>query len=201
MFIFVVFFALWLIGFVFAYRDNFLTVEQMQGHGVGFEKGIPLVGHMGCLVLDLLPFPLLMTYWTSTVSNSWEFLDIILMCLLGLIVSAFLHVSYIKGGRIFPEFVTYGGDLTAAGWTHVVYMGVGFGMIGLIYFCTKHPNPYMLWLTTVYLISHVIVGVHVIHKIWAPEWFPYDTIWDAGTLRPILGTTVILLGLTWWALH
>lgn len=123
------------------------------------------------------------------------------MAMAGVMASMVMHLTYVEGGRRFPELVTYGGKLTWVGWEHVVYMGYGFAIIGLAYFCTASPAPWLVWVTSIYLVSHVTIGVHVIHKILAPEWFPYHGIMDAGTLVPIFGVVVLLSGATWWALR
>jgi hypothetical protein len=111
-----------------------------------------------------------------------------------------MHASYIEAGKKFPEFVTYGGRITPAGYVHVMYMATGFAIIGLIYFCTPAAPAWLTWITTIYLMIHVTIGVHVIHKLWGPEWFPYHKVMEMGTLGPIGATTVALLGMTWYAL-
>lgn len=195
------FFALWCGGVVLARLDKFLTVEQMRSHGPGFERGIPLDGHMAMKYLDALPFPVLMATWVTLYGYQWTRWQIVTWAIVGLVLSAIMHFTYIEGGKKFPEFVTYGGKLTRAGRAHVVYMGYGFAIIGLAYFCTAHPTPSLVWLTTTYLVIHVTIGVHVIHKLLAPAWFPYHGIMDVGTLAPILGVMVILGGMTWWILR
>ncbi len=112
-----------------------------------------------------------------------------------------MHLTYIEGGKRFPELTTYGGKLTWVGWVLLVYMAYGFAIVGLAYFCSAHSTPSLVWTTTVYLIIHVTIGVHVIHKILAPAWFPYHGIMDAGTLVSIFGVMAILSGVTWWALR
>lgn len=195
------FFALWTLMVVFAATDNFVTIAGMQLHGLGFRKGIPLMMHLGCLVLDALPFPALMALWLGWYGEDWKWWQILLLGAVGFVLSMGMHWTYVEAGRKFPEFTTYGGRLTAAGWTHVVYMGLGFAIIGLAYLCTPNPAPWLVWLTTIYLVIHVTIGVHVIHKLWGIPAFPYHKVLEAGTLVPIGAATVILLGLAWWTLR
>jgi len=173
----------------------------MRSHGPGFKRGIPLDGHMAMKYLDALPFPVLMAMWVMLYGHQWTRFQVVTMAIIGLLFSVAMHLTYIEGGKRFPELVTYGGKLTWVGWEHVLYMGYGFAIIGLAYFCTAHPTPSLVWLSTIYLFIHVTIGVHVIHKLLAPAWFPYHGIMDVGTLVPIFGVMALLSGATWWALR
>ena len=199
--VWVSFFVLWWLGRRFAGLDNFITVEGMQSHGTGFERGIPFDGHMAGKYLDLLTFPVVVATWVALYSHQWKSWQIVLLLVVGVILSGVMHLTYIEAGKKFPEYVTYSGKLTSAGCAHVVYMGYGFAIVGLAYLCTKSPEPTLVWLTTAYLVVHVVIGVHVPYKIFTPSWFPYHGIWDAGTLAPILGSAAVLSGLSWWALR
>jgi len=198
--IFASFLALYALMVGFAWADHFATVADMQ-NAHGFAKGIPLTGHMACLVLDAVPFPALMATWVVMYGRDWNPWPIFWVVIIGFVFSGLMHLTYIDAGKKFPEFVTYSGKLTPAGWIHVIYMGYGFAIIGLAYLCTVHPVPWLVWTSTAYLIVHVTIGVHVIHKLWAPAWFPYHGILDGGTLGPIFGATAMILGLAWWALR
>lgn len=61
--VFLSFFLLWRLSVVLAHRDKFTTVTEMRSHGPGFERGIPLDGHIAMKYLDALPFPALMATW------------------------------------------------------------------------------------------------------------------------------------------
>ena len=198
---FVSFFALWFLGMAFAYMDNFITVAQMQSHGVGFERGIPWNAHVGVKYLDALPFPILMATWVYLCGNQWTWKQIVFLGIIAFIFSGVMHYTYIGAGKKFPEVVTYYGKVPPIFWEHVVYMSAGFAIIGLGYFCSTQIPHWFVWTSTVYLVIHVTLGVHVIHKLWAPAWFPYHGVMDAGTLAPIFGSSAILAGMTWWALR
>lgn len=195
------FVILWALGYLFALTDNFVTVGQMQSHGPGFQRGIPWDAHVGVKYLDALPFPILMATWVYMCGYQWTRWNIVILGVIALIFSAVMHYTYIGAGRKFPEVVTYYGNLPPIFWEHLVYMSAGFAIIGLGYFCSTQPAHWLVWLSTVYLVIHVTLGVHVIHKIWAPAWFPYHKVMEAGTLGPIFGATAVLLGMTWWALR
>ena len=193
------FLALWLLSYLFAAHDHFVTVHDMQViHG--FPKGIPFDGHIAMKYLDVLPFPALMATWVALYGYQWKGWQIIALVAAGFVLSAAMHYTYIEGGKKFPEFVTYGGKMTPVFFEHVVFMGFGLGLVGLAYFCTANPSPLFIWVTTIYLIVHVTLGVHVIYKIWTPEWFPYRGI-DMGTLVPVCASTVSLLLMEWNALR
>ncbi len=198
--VFLTFFSLWALWFFAALNDRMLTVADMRGRGPGFERGIPLTGHWAMLYFDLL-LPLLFAYLAGKYGGQWGAKQIGIMVGIGFILSAAMHYTYVEAGKKFPEAATYGGELTPAGWLHLVYMGLALALLGLFYFMTAKPAPSDVWLTSVWMIIHVIVGVHVPLKLFKPAWFPYHGISDAGTLVPILGTTAILFGLSLWALR
>lgn len=187
---------------MFANSDNFKTVAQMQSKGADFFVGIPWDNHLALKYLDALPFPILMGLWVGLCGGQWTRFQIAIFLFLGLVLSGGLHFTYIDAGKKFPEVVTYFGKLPPMFWQHVIYMGFGFAIVGLGYFCSVHPAPWLVWGSTIYLIVHVTIGVHVLHKsVLHDSSFPYHGIMDAGTLIPIVGTAAALSAMTWWALR
>jgi hypothetical protein len=197
---FLYFFALWYLAKIFAQVDSFETVWQMQILR-RIPVGIPYEGHVAMRYLDCVPFPALMATIVYMYGGRWSLTQIVIVGIIGLALSGGMHYTYVAAGKVFPEFVTYNGKMPPAFWAHVLYMGSGFAIVGLFYLCTSQPVPWLVWLTTIYLIVHVTLGVHVIHKLRHDAWFPYHGIMDAGTLAPIFGTIVILSAFTWWALR
>jgi hypothetical protein len=193
-----IFYGLWLAWVLAAYSDGMFSVTQMQNKG--FQKGIPLEGHWAMMWADLI-LPILLFYLIGKYSEDWSFIKIGVLLMAGMGLSHVLHLTYIKAGMQFPEAPTYGGELKAAGWLHLLYMGIAFGVIALFYIASIKPTPFDVSLTTAWLIVHVIIGVHVPLKILKPDWFPYHGIADAGTLLPILGTMAVLTGLSFLALR
>jgi hypothetical protein len=196
---FVYFFLLWYASKTFAGLDNFETVAQMKSRG--FSVGIPYEHHLAMRYLDCVPFPALMATIVGLYGDRWPLTLVAGIGAIGLIMSAGLHWTYVDAGKHFPEFVTYNGKLPPAFWTHVIYMGSGFTIVGLLYLCTTHPASLLMWAATIYLVIHVTVGVHTIYKIWTPPSFPYHGALDISTLAPIFGTIILLSGFTWWTLR
>ncbi len=195
-----VFYTFWVLWNMAASVDHMVSVRQMQSKGPGFQKGIPLQGHWAMMYADII-LPLLIAYLVAKYGQQWSLQQIGLMIGAGFALSFIMHLTYIEAGKHFPEAPTYGGRLTTAGWLHFVYMGLAFAAIGLLYLCTSKPTPFDIWLTTIWLVIHVVVGVHVPLKLLKPDWFPYHGIMDAGTLAPIFASAAILLGMTWWTLR
>lgn len=195
------FIILWALGLLFASTDRFVTVADMQSHGVGFERGIPWDAHLAIKYLDALPFPILMGLWVGICGKEWTGNERIGFLVAGFVLSAGMHYTYIGAGKNFPEVTTYYGTLPPIFWEHLTYMGFGLTIVGLGYCCSYNPPPWLVWTSTIYLVIHITIGVHVIHKLLAPTWFPYHGILDVGTLAPIIGAIVALLGMTWWALR
>ena len=196
--VYLAFVSLWALWLMFAAADKMFTVAQMQSKGEAFARGIPLTGHWAMLYLDFV-LPVLLAILVYKYGAEWSLTKILVLLGVGLVLSFVMHLTYIDAGKAFPEAPTYGGRLTAAGWLHLLYMGLAFAIIGLFYLGS--PSKFDVWLTTVWLVVHVIVGVHVPLKLLKPVWFPYHGIWDAGTLAPIFGSAAILVGLSWWALR
>ncbi|MBI2004800.1 hypothetical protein HYS79_01395 [Patescibacteria group bacterium] len=189
-----------LASYIFADRDNMLTVAQMQSKGAGFQKGIPLLGHWAAAYLDFI-LPILLATLVAKYGAGWGLKQIAVIGIIALVFSAVMHWTYIQGGLKFPEAQTYGGHLTPAGWEHVVYMGAAFAIIGLFYLATPHPDPFWVYLTAAWLWVHVVIGVHAPMKLSGATWFPYHGVLDVGTLAPVGGVAAILAGFSWWALR
>lgn len=195
--------ALYILWHNAAIDDKMFSVVDMQSKGPAFGKGIPLVHHWAMRYMDaILPFLLgYLVYRCSQSWLSWDWYWLVLIMAAGFAASYFLHLTYVEAGKKFPELTTYGGRLVAAGVEHLLYMGYALGIIGMFYLLSIKPAPFDVWMTTIYLVVHVVVGVHVPLKLAPPPTFPYHGIWDGGTLAPIFGTIVLTVGLSLWALR
>lgn len=149
---------------------------------------------------DLL-LPMLLGYLVQKYSAQWAWNYWVVVMVISFGLSIIMHLTYIEAGRAYPDVATHGGRLTAAGWLHALYMGFALCLIGLFYLASVKPAPSDVWLATVWLVVHVIVGVHVPLKLIKPSWFPYAGIGDAGTLVPIFGATALLIGMSIYALR
>lgn len=132
---------------------------------------------------------------------TWSIQAIGLAMVAGLVLSFVMHLTYIAGGKLFPEAHTHDGYLTAAGWIHVFYMAAAFGLIALFFIATPHPARADVNIMYFVLVFHVMLGVHMPLKLLSPPWFPYHGVWDGGTMMPIIGSIAALAGLSYWALR
>lgn len=181
-----------------AWRDNMFSVSQMETFHA--DRGVPFVAHSG-MWADVSLLTPLMAWMVAKYSGTWSPPAMGVAFGAGVALSFVMHLTYIAGGRIFPEAHTHDGYLTAAGWIHLCYMAAGFALIALFFLATPHPERADVYVMYFFLVIHVIFGVHVPLKIAEPHWFPYRGILDMGTLAPIVGSIVALSVLSYWALR
>ena len=174
---------------LFAYYDDFFTPKQMLRH---VPRGLPFVAHGGMwgdVIISLLVATIVDRY-----SSQWSFREIVLAILVGIVVSFMMHETY-KAGTIPEAHVQYG-HLTAAGWVHFGYMAAALAVLGLYYLDTEY-TPYM-WMVSILLIIHTIVGTHVVLGLVQPDWYSGRPLTSMGTWGAIGGTAVLTLGRTAW---
>lgn len=155
-----------------AFRDRFLTVEQMKNRG--FVKGLPFLAHLGMWGDALVISPLLSVI-AAGYSEQWSLKEWLVALAAGFAMSFGMHWGYRKAKM--PESHMHDGKLTKAGWMHFVYMGEAFAELFLFYFCTKGISHPFLILTSILLAAHMFAGTHMIlgilliRRILSPSWY------------------------------
>ncbi len=175
---------------LFAYVDEFFWPSQMLRK---VSRGLPFIAHGG-MWGDVLIISPILAFIVERYSPGWSWGKIGTAILVGLIASFVMHETY-KAGTIIEAHVQRG-HLTDAGWMHLLYMAAAFAVLGL-YFLDAEYTPYM-WLVSVLLIIHTVVGNHVVLGLVQPDWYPGRPLTSMGTWGTIGGTAVLTLGRTAW---
>lgn len=169
-----------------AYRNGMLTPAQMSAKYPDW-RGLPFITHGG-MWGDVFIISPLVGLIVGTYGGGWTLVQIVTMLGIAMALSGVMHWTYVQ--TPFPDSLAWKGEgITAAGWLHVIYMGVAFAIIGLLYFCTPSPNPPLVLLTGLLLSIHVIIGTHiplgVFNELEPMEWCP-------SFLAPPTGYVVIV---------
>lgn len=179
-------------GAAAAYKDKFFFVRQMKERG--FEKGFPFVIH-GAMWSDLFIISPLVGFLVAAYASQWSVESWVIAGVAGMLVSLALHFFvYLKG--TLPGSHGYNGNLTTAGWIHVVYTALALQIIALFYFATTSIDHTHLLITSILLALHLPTGL--IGQLWAnkrhPEWFPENPLKYYGVWI-FIAVMVALIGL------
>lgn len=184
-------------GFL-AYRNGMLTPKQMSAKYPDW-RGLPFIAHGGMLG-DIFIISPLAGIIVGTYGSSWTLVQIVTMFAITMALSGVMHWTYVQ--TPFPDSLAWKGDgITAAGWLHVIYMGVAFAIIGLLYLCTPSPNPPLVLLAGLLLCVHVVIGTHILlgvfNELEPIEWCPNFLAPPTGYV--VLGAWGTLIALTMFA--
>jgi hypothetical protein len=153
---------------IFAYNDNFFTVTQMRAKG--FEKGVPLLYHLG-IWGDFLILTPLMSYIVAKYGDQWQTKEIYSSGIIGIVSIIVLGFIWAKSAQHgLPESHTYGGKITAAGFVHAVYFVVVLAVIILTFFYTAISQEAAI-IIAVILGLHVVYGTHMVLGLIGPSWY------------------------------
>lgn len=163
------------------------TPAQMLAQG--YQKGLPFLAHGG-MWGDLLLFGPIMAYVIGFHRDDIDWQDLKIMLPIGFAMSCAMHWVYTKTD--FPDSLAWVGGpvmgLTAAGILHLIYMGVGFAIVGMFLFSSPSIHPIEYLVVAILLGVHIAVGNHLVlgvlnevhHWSWCPEFLrkpdPYITI-------------------------
>jgi len=183
-----------------SWRDGFLTPAQMQAHGV--TQGLPFIAHGG-MWSDATVFAVVMATILHKYASQWPARQWGIALLIGTLMSAAMHWGVYIHGSLPEAHVRYGA-VTSAGLVHFLYMAASLAILILFYICTKNLTPMVLCCVSLFLLLHMIVGTHVVLKLWAniehPTWYPAQPIVDITTTVTITTIALILLFASIWAL-
>lgn len=181
-----------------AYRNGMLTPMQMLAKHPG-RRGLPFIAHGG-MWGDIILLSPLAGFAVGTHGGDWTLVQIVIMFVIGMMLSVTMHLTYVR--TKFPDSLAWEGEgVTAAGWLHVVYMGVAFAIIGLLYFYTPSSNPLLVSLAGLLLSMHVVIGTHIplgsFNELEPMGWCPNFFVPPTGYV--VLGAWGILIAMTMFA--
>lgn len=176
-----------------AYRDQFLTVSQMQGRGVNL--GLPFAWHFG-MWGDLFIVSPLAAYVTGRFSSTWRPRWMLLSLVLGVTTAVAMSWSYTLPDL--QEAHVQSHSLTPAGAVHLVYMTFALAAFTQFLLFTKNVSSRLLRVASVLLTVHVFLGTHMalgLLQFAIPlDWYP------AQPLKSTIGWSIIAAiacGLIW----
>jgi hypothetical protein len=180
---------------VFAYRDQMLTVSQMQQRGI--QHGLPFLWHFA-MWSDLAVVSPLAAYLVQRFHLERSAFKVAASIATGVVTSIVLHWFYTLSNA--PEAHVQDHQLTAAGIAHLIYMALTLSIFIRFLLLTDKIPPKLLRIVSAILFLHVFVGTHMLLGI-ANLAFPLE--WYGGQpLRSAAGwTTVAFVGATLLALN
>lgn len=176
-----------------AYRNNFLTVSEMQEGGV--DLGLPFIWHFG-MWGDAFVISPLVAYFVGRYSSRWRLHWTLASLALGIAVAVIMGWSYTLPNV--QEAHVENHRLTAAGVLHLVYMAVALAGFLLFFLFTNDVSRRLLRIASVLVVIHVLAGTHMalglLHLVIPLDWYP------AHPLESIVGWIIIAavsFGLIW----
>jgi hypothetical protein len=145
------------------FHDKRFTLTQMQAIG----GGMPFVWHNAIWSDKLLITPLVTAMFVFC-HHEWSLANWGLMLVISTAVNAILHFLWSKQPA--RDCIAGAGEITKAGWVHVVYQGIGLTIIGLFYFNTPHISRSFLIFATVLLMIHLPIGTFLIMNHMNISW-------------------------------
>lgn len=154
-----------------AYRDNILTVSQMQAAGIG--RGLPFVWHFG-MWGDLGLVSPLISYLIGRYLERWRPWSMLLSLAIGFGAAGLLSWTYTFSDM--PEAHVKNHMLTAAGVVHVLYMAAALSVFVQFFFFTPALSRRQIGTVSVLLFIHVLFGTHMalglINAAVTLDWYP-----------------------------
>ena len=175
-------------GFL-TYKDKLFSPSQMEADGHPY--GLPWIAHGGASWGDFIlvtPVTVVMFYCYS---NQWSFYEHWKYMLITTIVTLGFHLLWAYLNKL-PDCLAWAGRVTRAGWVHFVYMSATLAIVVLFYFHTTNINPTFLILVSVIIGLHIAIGNHMLLSLWAPPWWPINTLKDPGALIVTVGVWTAL---------
>ncbi len=178
-----------------AYEDHFFTPQDMMLH---HGKGLPMVWHFGIMWGDIV-----IALWCGIVvanyGYQWSGREILYVGLAALVLSAVMHYQYLQDH--IPNSHMHHGRLTAPAYVHFWFMLAALTIIGLFFLCTTDLPVWIVVGSSVLLWIHVVLGTHLVVKLWSPAWFSPQPPADVITLVVWAGAGFGLTALSWLSLR
>lgn len=175
------------------FSDHFLFADDMvRYHG----KGLPMIWHFGIMWGDIF-IALLCGVVVASYGDQWSWRQILYVGLTALVLSAVMHYQYLQDN--IPNSHMHDHRLTPAAYVHFAFMWMAFTVFGLFYLCTVNVPAWAIITTSALLWIHVVLGTHLIVKLWSPAWFPPQPPADTITLVVWTGAAAVLAGFSWWS--
>jgi|GEM_PF-2502366 len=178
---------------VLAYRDNFLTVNQIQN--IHILQGLPFLWHFG-MWGDFFIISPVVAYLVRHYLNQWRFRSVLLSFTIGAISACLFGWLFTLSAV--PEAHMQNHHLTSAGIIHLVYMAVAVTIFLEFFLFTPSVLPSELKVVSSLVVLHVFLGTHIalgiLQFIIRLDWYP------GKPLKSIIGyltistiTTVLFL--------
>lgn len=182
-----------------AYVGGMLTPSQMLVKYRNHPQGLPFICHGG-MWGDLFLITPIVDIVVALYGDQWSTMQMGVMLGIGMVLSGAMHGVYFM--TPFPDSLAWKGGISAAGLVHVVYMGIAFAIIGLLFICTANVPPTYLIVVSVVLTVHVAIANHIVlgwlNESYRWSWCP-DFIHKPDPWITIAAAGAILTGLTQWA--
>ena len=183
---------------VAAYFARTLTPSQMAKKYPEHPKTLAFICHGG-MWGDLFIISTIVGVTVAMYGGQWTLIQMLVMFGLGSLLSIAMHCIYIL--TPFPDSLAWKKGISVAGYMHILYMGIAFAIIGLLYFYTANVSMPLLVITGVLLTTHVVIGNHVVlgllnethHWSWCPDFIHKPDPWIT-----ITGACAILVAMTVW---
>lgn len=168
-----------------AYRDKMFSPRQMMA--MGHSRGMPWICHFGASWGDFFLITPLVTAMIYRYGHQWmhgeHFGSIISLILLACLITGVFHGLWSKNAS--PDCIAWGGFLTPAGWTHLIYMCSTLTVIVLFYFGTENIDQTFLIVASILIGFHIALGNHAVLYFWRPVWWSTT---PAGMLNAVIVT-------------
>jgi hypothetical protein len=177
-----------------AYRDQFLTVSQMQARG--FAQGLPFLWHFGMWGDALLVSPLA-AFLSGRYFRQWRLPDLWSSALVGAASSFVLSWLFTLGDM--PEAHVIDHQLTMTGYIHLAYMAIVIALFTQFFFFTARVRASTLRVVSVLLVIHVLVGTHM--ALGALQLVSPRAWYSAQPLKSVTGWLLVAMfavALAWY---
>lgn len=191
--VFVAFEGLVALQALLAYRDNFLTVSQMQQ--IGILHGLPFLWHLG-MWGDVFAISPLVAVIVAKYSQQWTVRHIVVSVIASILVTIALGWFYTLSNT--PQAHMRDHHTNAAGYVHLLYTMMALVVLTLMYFYTSRASFLFVIITDFILIVHVLFGTHIalgfLSHYTELAWYP-----DEPLKSPMAWATLVILGsFLWW---
>ena len=191
-FVFIALESLVLIQAILAFRNHFLTVNQMQDVHM---NGLPFLWHFGMWGDFFIVSPVV-AYLVRHHLYQWRWRSVMFSFTVGSISAILLGWLYTLSA--IPEAHMLNHHLTAAGVIHLLYMTISVTIFLEYLLFTSHVSASELKVVSSLVIFHVLLGTHmalgILQLFMVLDWYPGEPLKSSiGYLTILTITTALLL--------